>query len=394
MSRRTRLEVPLLDLKGQYAVIRDEVEEAIRRVLESQRFILGPEVEALEHEIAEYCGVPFAIGCASGSDALLLALIALGVQAEDEVLCPAYTFFSTAGSVARLGARPVFVDIDPATYNLDLESARKAAAGCTRLKALIPVDLFGQACDLESLLSLAEELDVCIVEDAAQAIGAEDAQGQRCGSRGAVGCFSFFPSKNLGGYGDGGIITTRDPELAARIRALRVHGAGPKYHHSMVGLNSRLDELQAAVLRVKLPHLGTWTAGRQANAARYDEAFRGAGARLSGEPEGTGRLRLAVPRPAQRGARHVYNQYVIRVPAAARNGLRDALLDQGIQTEIYYPLGLHEQACFSALGGARGDLRETEAAAAETLALPVYPELSPEQLEHVVRSVVAFLQSS
>jgi len=383
MSRSTPPEVPLLDLRAQYASIRSEVEEALRRVLESQRFVLGPEVEALEREIAEYCDVPFAIGCASGSDALLLAMLALGVETGDEVLCPAYTFFSTAGSIARLGARPVFADIDPSTYNLDLESTRKAAARCTRLKALLPVHLFGQACDVEGTLALAEELGVPVVEDAAQAIGAEDAQGFRCGSRGEIGCFSFFPSKNLGGFGDGGILTTRSPELAARLRALRVHGVEHGYRHAVVGLNSRLDAIQAAVLRVKLRHLDAWTAARQANAAAYDTAFGSAGG-----------LPVTGPRPAPRPARHIYNQYVIRVPAALRDALRSTLEARGIGTAIYYPLGLHEQACFSELGYQHGDLPETEAAAAETLALPVYPELSGEQRAQVVSSIVSFLRGS
>lgn len=386
-------DVPLLDLRAQYAGIREEVEAALRGVLESQRFILGPEVEALEAEIAAYCDTASGVACASGSDALLLALMVLGVGPDDEVLCPAYTFFATAGSIRRLGARPVFADIDPATYNLDGESARKAAAGCTRLKALLPVHLFGQCADVEGLLALGRELGVPVIEDAAQAIGAEDAQGRRAGSRGALGCFSFFPSKNLGAFGDGGIVTTGDAELAEQIRILREHGAEERYYHQVVGLNSRMDALQAAVVRVKLRHLDEWTAGRQRNAAFYDRAFAEAGAVRSGEPlEGAG-LALATPRPAAPPARHIYNQYVVRVPAQRRDALRAHLHERGVGTAIYYPLGLHAQACFRELGYRVGDLPETEAAAAGTLALPIYPELEGGQLEHVVESVVGFLRS-
>jgi dTDP-4-amino-4,6-dideoxygalactose transaminase len=382
--------VPLLDLVAQYETIEDEVAAAIRKVVTSQHFILGPEVKALEEEIAAYCDTRFAVGCASGSDALLLALMALGVEAGDEVICPSFTFFATAGAVSRLGARPVFVDIEPATYNLDLEAVRKAAGRCSRLKAIIPVDLFGQAADLEGFVALGQELGVPIVEDAAQAIGTEDAQGKRAGSRAAIGCFSFFPSKNLGAYGDAGIVTTNDEELAERLSILRVHGSKPKYYHRVVGVNSRLDALQAAIVRVKLRHLDGWTAARQRNAAFYDAAFAEAGAAPSGSAPGA--LPLTTPRPAAAQARHIYNQYVIRVPGERRDALRAHLTEAGIGTEIYYPLGLHEQDCFAELGYQRGDLPETEGATAGTLALPVYPELEKAQLQHVVGSVLGFLR--
>lgn len=387
------MQVPLLDLRSQYQTIREELDAAIRRVVEGQQFILGPEVEALERDLAAYCGSRFAVGCASGSDALLLALMALGIGPGDQVLCPSYTFFATAGSVWRLGARPVFADIDPATYNLDLEKTRRVAAGCRHLKALLPVHLFGRAADMEGFLELGRELGVPVIEDAAQAIGSQDAQGHRAGSRGAAGCFSFFPTKNLGGFGDGGMVTTDDPQIAEKIRILRVHGAEPKYVHGLVGLNSRLDALQAAVLRVKLRHLEVWTSRRRSHAAAYDAAFAAAGAHACGDAAEAGGLPLATPRPTSSPARHVYNQYVIRVPAERRDALRASLSDRGIGTEIYYPLGLHEQRCFADLGYRHGDLPETEAAAAETLALPIYPELEPAQHEHVVKSVIAGLGS-
>jgi dTDP-4-amino-4,6-dideoxygalactose transaminase len=386
------IRVPLLDLRAQYESIREEIGEAIQRVVESQHFILGPEVQALEHEIARYCEARFGISCASGSDALLLALMALGVGPGDQVLCPSYTFFATAGAVSRLGAKPVFADIDPATYNLDSAAARRVAERCSTLKAIIPVHLFGQSVDLGTFLALGAEFGVPIIEDAAQAIGSRDEQGQRVGTRGAVGCFSFFPSKNLGGFGDGGIVTSNHSELAERISVLRVHGSKPKYFHKFVGVNSRLDALQAAVVRVKLRHLDSWTKTRGEHAAHYDRAFAAAGAKPSGELFARDGLPLRTPRPATPPATHIYNQYVIRVPASLRDALRAHLEEKGVGTEIYYPLGLHQQECFADLGGKAGDLPETEAAARETLALPIFPELTPDQLDHVTRTVIGFLR--
>jgi dTDP-4-amino-4,6-dideoxygalactose transaminase len=384
--------VPLLELKTQYAAIKDEINEAIRAVVESQWFVLGPEVSGLEQEIAELCRTGHAVGCASGSDAILLALVALGVGPGDEVICPPYTFFSTAGMIALLGAVPVFADIESATYNVDPVSVREAAGRCSRLKAIMPVDLYGQCADMDAIVTLGAELGVPIIEDAAQAIGSRDAQGHPAGSRGTIGCFSFYPSKNLGGFGDGGMVTTNDPELAERLMKLRLHGETTKYHHDLVGFNSRLDAIQAAVLRVKLRHLAKWTGARQRNAAFYDEAFAAAGAKTSAVTwEGTG-LPLRTPQPATGPATHIYNQYVIRVPATVRDELRAHLKERGVGTDIYYPVPLHLQKCFAYLGGAKGDLPVSESAAAETVALPIYPELTQQQKEHVVGAVVAFLE--
>ena len=345
------VEVPLLDLKAQYATIRDEVEPVVREVIESQYFIGGPKIDEIEKVVAGYCSAKHAIGCANGSDAIVLALQALGVGAGDAVVCPTFTFFATAGSVHRLGAKPVFVDIDPATYNICPESVRQAF-NChgDRIKAIVPVHLFGQSVDLDAILAIGAEKGVPVVEDAAQAIGTEDAHGTRVGSRGAIGTFSFFPSKNLGGFGDGGIVTTNDDALAAGLRRLRNHGMEPKYYHHEVGMNSRLDALQAAVLLVKMRHLDAWSAGRQRNAAFYDAAFAAAGAQDSSVALEAGGLALRTPKPAPAGARHIYNQYVIRVPAAIRDAVRQDLAARKIGTEIYYPLPLHMQKCFADLG--------------------------------------------
>lgn len=384
--------VPLLDLKAQYATIREEIQEAIARVVENQGFIMGPEVQALEKEIATYLGVNHALGCASGSDALLLALMAVGVGAGDEVICPAYTFFATGGAIARLGAKPVYVDIEPRGYNMDVARARDAAGKCTRLKAILPVHLYGQAADVPGYVALARELGVPLIEDAAQAIGTRDAEGVPVGTRGALGCFSFFPSKNLGAFGDGGLVTSNDDGLADKVEILRVHGGRPKYYHRVVGINSRLDALQAAILRVKLRRLDGWSKARQQHAAFYDDAFGGAGARTSDVPLAAGGFPLRTPAPAPAPANHIYNQYVIRVPAPLRDPLRQHLTERKIGTEIYYPVSLHLQECFAYLGYREGDLPESEAAARETLALPVYPELTRAQLEHVADSVTGFLR--
>ncbi|MEO0975322.1 MAG: DegT/DnrJ/EryC1/StrS family aminotransferase, partial [Pseudomonadota bacterium] len=379
--------VPLLDLKAQYATIRDEVEEAIREVCDSQYFVLGPKVSAFEAEVASYCQVEHAIGMSSGTDALLAALMALEVGPGDEVITTPYSFFSTAGTIARLGARTLFCDIDPATYNLDpaaverfLESScerrtdgtviHRATGG--RVRVLMPVHLFGQMVDMDAMLSLAEEYGLRVIEDAAQAIGAQDGAGRRAGSRGDIGCFSFFPSKNLGAFGDGGLCTTRDDTLARRLQMLRVHGAEERYYHRVVGGNFRLDALQAAILSVKLRHLDRWTAGRQANAERYD-------ARLASRVSDS----VMVPTRVH-GFRHIFNQYVIRLRdagdgSAAREALKAALREQGIGCEVYYPVALHLQECFAPLGYRRGDLPHAERAADTTLALPVYAELSDAQ---------------
>jgi dTDP-4-amino-4,6-dideoxygalactose transaminase len=383
--------VPALDLRAQYATIRDEVRAAVDRVFENQAFILGAEVEALEHELAAYCEARFAIACGSGSDALLLALMAENIGPGDEVICPAFTFFATAGAVARLGARPVFADIDPVTYNLDPAATRAAAARCTRLRAILPVHLYGAAADMDALLAIANERGVPLIEDAAQAIGARDASGRRVGARGRVACFSFYPTKNLGGAGEGGFLSTDDEALAQHLFRLRVHGSSRRYVHEELGMNSRLDALQAAVLRVKLRRLDAWNDARHRHAAAYDAAFAKAGAQTSRVPLSEGGLPLRTPAPVTAPALHVYHQYVIRVPAAQRDPLREHLASRGVGSDVYYPLGLHLQLCFASLGGREGDLPETELAAREVVALPIYAELDDAQRDHVVASVVEFL---
>lgn len=394
----SQINVPLLDLKAQYNDLRDELEPVIRGVIEDQWFIMGPQVAEFEKELAEYVGVKHAIGCASGSDALLLALMVHGVghqkdQPRQQVICPSYTFFSTAGSISRLGAEPVFADIDPVTYNMDIEHTRQLAKNTTNLAAIIPVHLFGQSIDMDAWIALGEELGVPIIEDAAQSLGTKDATGTPVGSRGSIGCFSFFPSKNLGAFGDGGAVTTNDDALADKLRLLRVHGGKPKYYHSVIGFNSRLDALQAAILRVKLGHLEEWHTKRIANAHRYTKLFQENGALDSSVPLTTNPEAPAIRTPTGVAdpARHIYNQYVIRVPAAIRDTLREELKSKNIGNEVYYPVPLHMQECFADLGGTKGDLPHSELAAAETIALPVFPELTDEQARYVVETVVAFV---
>jgi dTDP-4-amino-4,6-dideoxygalactose transaminase len=370
--------VPALDLKAQYRTIRDEIERAIRDVIESQYFILGPEVSGLEAEVAGYCGVERAIGCASGSDALLLPLMAMGVGPGDEVVTTPYTFFATGGAIWRTGAKPVFVDIEPETYNID--PARIEDAVTDRTRVIIPVHLYGQTADMDPINEVAERHGLTVLEDAAQAIGASY-HGRRTGRLGHVSAFSFYPSKNLGGFGDAGMMTTDDPVLADKVARLRVHGMEPKYHHHEVGFNSRLDALQAAVLRVKLRHLDDWTEARRQVASRYRTLFDGEGL--------DGNVVLPSERP---GHFHVYNQYVIRVPAEARDPLRAHLSARRIGTEIYYPIPLHLQVCFAALGHRDGDFPHSEAAARETIALPMYPELSEAAQAHVVSTIARFLK--
>jgi dTDP-4-amino-4,6-dideoxygalactose transaminase len=386
--------IPLFDLASQNAMLREEIDQALGRVVDSQHFLLGSETEAFEQEFASYCETRFAVGCSSGSDALLLALMAAEVGPGDQVLCPAYTFFATAGAISRLGATPVFVDIQPGSFNLCPEQARKAAARCSRLRALLPVHLFGQVADTAALLALAHELDVALIEDAAQSIGARDRQGRRAGSAGTVGCFSLYPTKNLGALGDAGALVTDDPEWLDRIQTLRIHGARDRYYHAEVGICARIDALQAAVLRAKLRHLDAWNRSRRRNAARYDEHFAAAGA-AAGTPSAeleSNPLPLATPQLEPSGGEHVYHHYVIRVPGRLRDGLRAFLSQRQIGTEIYYPLGLHQQECFRALGYREGDLPETEAAGRETLVLPVHPGLDDAQVDRVAGSVVDFLK--
>jgi dTDP-4-amino-4,6-dideoxygalactose transaminase len=372
------VKVPLLDLQAQYRPLRGDILAAIERVCDSQRFIMGPEITALEDEMARLLGVRHAIAVSSGTDALLLALMALGVKAGDEVITPVYSFFATAGAVARLGARPVFVDIDEATFNID--TAQAIAAITPRTKAIIPVHLFGLSADMDPLIEAASRANIPgipIVEDAAQAIGSTY-KSRPVGSLGAFGCFSFFPSKNLGAFGDAGLLTATDDGLAKRARLLRTHGMEPRYYHHLVGANFRMDALQAAILRVKAPHLDEWTEGRRANAARYRTLFRHAGL-LDGV--------TLPPDPADR--RHIYNQFVIR--AANRDGLKAHLDERGIGTEIYYPVPFHLQPCFADLGHRRGDFPKAERAASESLALPIYSELTSAQQETVVGAIGEFV---
>jgi len=383
-------QVPLLDLQGQYAPLRSEIEAVMREVCDSQYFILGPKVEALEEEIAAYSNAEYGIGVSSGTDALLLALMALDIGPGDEVLTTPFTFFATGGVVARLGARPVFCDIDPATYNLDPASVldfisqhcgsesgqliNKQTGG--RVRVLMPVHLYGQCAEMAPLMTLAREHGLRVVEDAAQAIGSEDSDGRRAGSIGDIGCFSFFPSKNLGAFGDAGMCVTNDPELAQKMKVLRVHGGERRYYHSIVGGNFRLDALQAAVLSVKLKYLDRWSEQRQQNAKFYDKRLV--------------EFESLVTTPAVRdGCRHIYNQYTIRV--TNRDDLKHFLMDRNIGCEIYYALPLHLQECFRDLGYREGDQPASEAAAISVLSLPIYPELSTTQQDYVVDAVAEFL---
>ena len=377
------MKVSLLNLKLQYQSIREEVLREIEKLCDKQSFILGENVAGLENEIAKYCHTKYAIGVASGTDAILLALLAADVGPGDKVVTTPYTFFATAGSIARLNAIPVFVDIEPDTFNIDpnkLEDCLKKLAARhssrTTLKAILPVHLYGQCAEMEPILKLSKKYRLTVIEDAAQTIGAEY-KGKRAGSLGDFGCFSFYPSKNLGGFGDGGMVTTNNERLAEKVRILRVHGSKPKYYHKFVGINSRLDELQAAVLRIKLRHLETWTRKRQEKAETYNFLFKEAGFSEA--------VTLPVTMPENR---HVFNQYVIRVKK--RDNLREYLAKEGIGTEIYYPVPLHLQECFRYLGYKRGDLPVSEKAAKETLALPIYPELTPEEQEDVVNKIAEF----
>ena len=374
MPVKSAMQVPLLDLRAQYADIKHDLDEAVHRVLDSARFIGGPEVAGLEQEVARYSSCAHAIGCASGTDALLLSLRGIEAGPGDEVVTSAFSFFASAGTIANVGARPVFVDIDARTFNLDPHRLEEAITPLT--KAVIAVHLFGQCCDLTAVRAVCEKHQVWLIEDAAQAIGAEW-EGKRAGSVGDLGCFSFFPSKNLGAAGDGGMVTAQNDTLAERVRLLREHGAKPKYYHSLVGTNSRLDALQAAILRVKLRHLDRWSERRAQNAALYDQLLEGA--------------RLARPFRDAR-TRHIYNQYVIRVPQ--REALRQHLTDRGIGTEVYYPVPLHLQKCFASLGYQEGEMPQSEAAAKEVLALPIYPELTEEQIRYVAASVREFTDSA
>jgi dTDP-4-amino-4,6-dideoxygalactose transaminase len=381
--------VPLLDLRRD-AGLDPELEEAFRRVLRSGHYILGPEVDALEAECARYLGVKHALGVSSGTDALLLALMALDVGTGDEVICPTFTFFATAGTVWRTGARPVFVDIDPVSYNCD---PRAIAAKVTpRTKAIIPVHLFGQAAEMDPILEIGRERGIPVIEDAAQALGS-DYKGKRVGGLGAFGCFSFFPSKNLGAFGDAGLVTTNDDALAERATIMRAHGGKPKYYHQVVGGNFRIDALQAALIRVKLGHLDAYTAARQRNAALYEKLLLESGHAVLGQAGRSG-TRPAIQLPVVSQSRHIFNQYVLRIPGAgARDNLRKFLAERGVGTEVYYPVPMHEQRCFASLGHKVGDFTASEAAARETVAVPIFPELTEPEIRYVVDQISAFMRA-
>lgn len=379
--------VPMLDLQRQYEEVRAEVLAAVGRVCASQHYILGPEVEALEREVADFCGVRDAVGCSSGTDALWLALAAAGVQPGDQVLTTPFSFFASASAIARAGARPVFVDIDPRTFNLDATHAEAFLRGGRRdkLRALLPVHLYGQCADVDSLQRLASEFHLALIEDAAQAIGARWGK-RRAGSFGVSAAFSFYPTKNLSAYGEAGLVTTNDPKMAARMRRLRNHGSDRRYVHEEIGWNSRLDALQAAILRVKLKYVEGWNEARRSRATRYDELFAAAGLTSTGEQLESAAPVQVPPRPAT--AYHVFHQYVIR--AYRRDELREFLAARKIGTEIYYPIPLHLQPCFVYLGYREGDLPEAERAAKEVLALPMFPELAEDEQRWVVASIADF----
>lgn len=366
------MNVPLLDLKAQYKTIKADVDAAVAEVFESQYFILGPKVDQCEKAVAAYSGAAYGVGVSSGSDALLICLMAENIGRGDEVITTPYTFFATAGAIARVGATPVFVDIDPQTSNLDASQIQSKVTSRTR--AIIPVHLYGQMAEMEAIMRVAEKHGLVVIEDAAQAIGAEH-KGRRAGSIGHYGCFSFFPSKNLGGAGDGGMVVTNDAQRAEKLKVLRGHGSKPKYYHKVVGGNFRLDAIQAAVVTAKLPHLDGWTAARQKNAKRYNQLFKEAG--------------VPVGLPAVVTDRHIFNQYVIRT--SERDQLQAHLQKNGVGTEVYYPVPIHLQECFAYLGQGRGAFPESERAALETLALPIHPELTEEQADYVVNCVREFL---
>ncbi len=374
------MKVPLLDLKAQYRSIREEILKVTQEVYESQYFILGPHVEALEKEIAEYCATQYALGVSSGTDALLISLMAADIGPQDRVITSPFTFFATAGCIARTGAKPVFVDIDPRTYNISPQGIEKILADMSReerlqVKAIVPVHLYGQCAEMQPILQIAKENNLYVIEDAAQAIGAEY-DGKRAGSMGDFGCFSFFPSKNLGAFGDGGIVTASSEELHEHLKIMRVHGSRPKYYHKFIGGNFRLDALQAAVVSVKLKYLDDWSRGRQENAKTYRELFAASGLE-------------SITLPVEKENRHIYNQFVIQVPEK-RDELRRFLQQEDIGTEIYYPVPLHLQECFAYLNYSKGDCPISERAATHTLALPIYPELTDDQQAFVVEKIKEF----
>jgi len=390
------MKVPLLDLKPQYQSLKKELDDAIIRVAESQYFILGPEVEKMEKEFCEYLKCKHAIGVSSGTDALMLALMSIDLKPGDEVIVPTYSFFATAGVVSRMNAVPVFADINPVTFNIDPEDVKRKVTSKT--KAIIPVHLYGQSSDMEPVIKIAKENNIYIIEDAAQAIGTQYKDGKCVGTIGDIGCFSFFPSKNLGGYGDGGLVTTNDDQLAYMLRIKRVHGGEKKYYHSVVGGNFRLDALQAAVLRVKLPHLDNWSEKRRSNAEYYNELFISAGlVEESGRTHFDEKNRVLLPKAVYKNLPglynyHIYNQYIIRTQR--RDELKKFLTENEIGNEIYYPVPFHLQECFAELNYKKGDFPLSEEACETSLAIPVYPELTKEQQEYVVNKINDFIHSN
>ncbi len=390
------MKVPLLDLKPQYQSLKKELDEAIIKVAESQYFILGPEVKKMEDACAKYLGAKHAIGVSSGTDALLLALMVLDIQPGDEVIVPTYSFFATAGVVSRLNAVPVLTDCDPVTFNIDVDDFKRKITSKT--KAVIPVHLYGQSAEMDEIMKLAKENNLYVVEDAAQAIGTQYKDGRFVGTIGDIGCFSFFPSKNLGCFGDGGLVTTNDDELAKKIIIKRVHGGEPKYYHKVIGGNFRLDAIQAVVINVKLPHLDSWSKKRRKNAAKYNEQFIAAGlAEETGKTKFDSKNKVLLPKAVYENLSstvlnyHIYNQYIIRVEK--RDDLREFLTKNEIATEIYYPVPFHLQECFANLNGKKGDFPNSEFAADTSIALPIYPELSDDQIKYVVSKTAEFFKN-
>lgn len=386
------MKVPLLDLKAQYKTIKTEIDNALIRTAESQNLILGSEVETLEKNLCEYLDCKYAIGVSSGTDALLVALMAIDLKPDDEVIIPTYSFFATAGVVSRLNAKPVFIDSDPLTFNIDPEKIR--ALITKKTKAIVPVHLYGQSAEMDKIMEIANEFNLKVIEDAAQAIGTQYKDGRKAGNIGHIGCFSFYPSKNLGCFGDGGLVTTNDEELAAKLRILRVHGGKPKYYHKIIGGNFRIDAIQAAVLNVKLPHLDSWTKRRQENAELYTKYFIENGlAEEEGKLKYDDKNKVLLPDPVYKKYDlkyyHIYNQYVIRVQN--RDEVRKSLTENEIGTEIYYPVPFHLQECFAYLGYKKGDFPVSEWCAADSIALPIYPELTKEQIEFVVKTIKKFI---
>lgn len=391
------MKVPLLDLKPQYQALKKELDEAIIKVAESQYFILGPELKKMEDACAEYLGAKHAIGVSSGTDALLLALMALDIKPGDEVIVPTYSFFATAGVVSRLNAVPVLTECDPVTFNIDVEDIKRKITPKT--KAIIPVHLYGQSADMDEIMKIANQHKLYVIEDAAQAIGTQYKDGKCVGTIGHIGCFSFFPSKNLGCFGDGGLVTTNDDELAKKLIIKRVHGGEPKYYHKVIGGNFRLDAIQAVVVSIKLPHLDSWSKKRRENAARYNELFISAGlAEETGRIKFDSKNKVLLPKAVFENLSasvrnyHIYNQYIIRVED--RDGLREYLTKNEIGTEIYYPVPFHLQECFADLGYKRGDFPVSEFCADSSLAIPIYPELNDDQLKYVVEKISEFVNKN